>query len=1120
MNTTARLTLALLGSFDVTLDGNPVTTFESVKVRALLVYLAVEAGRSHARVLLAELLWPDLPAATALTYLRHVLAKLKEAIPDSVPGRPPFLLVTRETIALNPAADYQLDLLSFTTLLKTCASHPHRYSATCRACAQRRDSAVALYRGDFLEHFLLGDSAAFEEWAALIRERLRQQLLDTLTLLITYNDRRGAHQHAQRFAWRQVEIDPWGDEANRQLMRVLWRGGQRSAALEQYARFRRILHQELGVEPSAETTALYEHIRAAATAPQDETPSPPTHNLPAPMTPLVGREAELAQLADLLQQPAYRLITLSGAGGIGKTRLALQATAELLDDFADGVCLVTLAPISDPALVIPTIAQALGVQESSAQPLLKSLISHLRTRQQLLVLDNFEQVNAAATLVADLLAGCPRLTILVTSRELLHLSVERDLPVPPLALPDVKQPLPHAALAQYAAVELFVARAHDVQHDFALTNESAPAVADICYRLGGLPLAIELAAARIKLLPPQAMLGRLGNLLTFLTGGPRDLPARQQTLRATIDWSYNLLSASEQQLLARLAIFVGGWTLEMAEAVCGGWETSRQADKQTLPQQSPNLPISLSVLDGIEALVAKSLVRRQLAGGHELTGTPRFTMLEAIREYALERLEASDEAEALRNRHLLFFRDLAETVEPHLHSTEQLRWLLHLDDEHPNIRAGLAWASEASMYDDGLRLTTAIHRFWHLRGHDREGYAWMQRFLAAPEAVAPTTRARTLPAAAFFANLLGHVEQAQILASEGIRISREIGDFPSLIHALIMLGWTDPEVERRIALMDAALSEARRLDDPWWIALALWFQSENYIGNDDAQAQDLMEASLPLFRRIGEAWSVGWNLAELADVVYRRGQHERAAALFEECLVVLRAAGQSSGIAIALHGLGRAAYDQGEYARAAGLLDDAIARFREAGHRPLTTVLCTRARVALAQDDTELATGLLEESRALYIALDDQPGRTLVLYLLGRVAQQQGNMARAHTLLIESLRLRQGGANAAILESLEGLAGLTVASVHSPEDHPLAALRAVRLLSAAAAMHDRLKLPLPPGDRAAYERDVAAARAQLDPPTFAAAWAAGQALTLEQAIAEALTEEPTAQTHAQYTPNG
>jgi predicted ATPase/DNA-binding SARP family transcriptional activator len=1119
MDTTARLSLALLGSFEVTLDGKPVTTFESVKVRALLAYLAVEAGRSHARAFLAELLWPDLPAATSLTYLRHVLAKLKQAIPDSVPSAPPFLLVTRETIALNSACDYRLDVVSFSALLEMCAGHPHRHPETCRACAQRRAAAVALYRGDFLDHFLLGDSVAFEEWAAIKRERLSQQMLDALARLTTYYERRGAYQDAQHFAWRRVAFDPWEDEACQQLMRVLWLSGQRNAALAHYARYRRILQQELGVEPSAETAVLYERIRDGATStPPNESPSHPAHNLPAQTTPLIGREAELAQLADLLQQPTYRLITLSGPGGIGKTRLALQVAAELLDDFADGVCFVALAPITDPALVVPAIAMALGVQESPAQPLLKSLTVYLRAKQLLLVLDNVEQVSAAAPFIAELLGAASQLTVLVTSREVLCLYGEHEFPVPPLSLPDVRRLPALLDLNQYEAVRLFVARAQAVHPDFAVTDETAPAVAEICQRLDGLPLAIELAAARIRLLSLQAMLQRLDSPLTFLTGGRRDLPARHQTLRATIDWSYNLLPTGEQQLLAQLAVFMGGWTITAAAAVLSFEFTvlSSKADNsklKTMPSSAAKGQNSeLDILDGLEALVAKSLVRRQPAGGQEQARTPRFTMLEAIREYALERLEASGETEAMRSRHLLFFRDLGEAAEPHLHSPEQLPWLIHLDDDHPNIRAALAWALESGAYDDGFRLATAINRFWNLRGHDREGDQWMQRFLAVPQPVARATRAHALPAAAFFAVLRGNLEQARAWAVEGISISREISDFQSLIHSLIMLGWSERDVGRRVALTDEALIEARKLGDTWWIAMALWFKSEIYVGQDNVQAQALMEASLPLFRRIGDAWSIGMNLAELGDVVYRHGQYDRATLLFEESLAQLTAIGHSSGLAVALLGLGKAAYDRGEYARAVDLLDDALARL--SGHPPLAAALCARGKVALAQGDAELATALFEESRDLCQTLDNKAGKALALHLLGRVARQQGELARAGALLTESLRLRQGGATNDILESLEGLAGLAVAEEHQHMGHPERVLRAVRLLSAAAATRDVLGLPLPPGDRAAYERDVAAVHNQLDQATFATAWAEGQALTLEQAIAEALTEEPAAQAHA------
>jgi predicted ATPase/DNA-binding SARP family transcriptional activator len=1091
MDTAARLSLALLGSFEVTLDGHSVTTLESVKVRALLAYLAVEVGRSHTRAFLAELLWPDLPAATALTYLRHVLAKLKEAIPDSASSSPPFLLITRDTIALNPAGDYQLDILSFTALLESCATHPHRHPETCRSCARRHVAAVALYRGDFLDHFLLGDSAAFEEWAALKRERLCQQMLDALACLTTFYERRGAFQDAQRTAWRRGELDPWGDEAAQQLMRVLWLSGQRSAALAHYARYRRILHQELGVEPSAETTALYERIYNAETStPSNEFPSPPSHNLPAQTTRLIGREAELAQLTDLLQQPAYRLITLSGAGGIGKTRLALQVASELLNDFADGVCFVALASVTEPALVLSLIAQALGVQESSAQPLLKSLIAHLRGRQLLLVLDNFEHVSAAAPFIADLLSAASQLTVLVTSRDVLCLYGEYEFPVPSLTFPDARHLLAPPALNQYEAVRLFVERGQAVHPDFAVTDETASAIAEICQRLDGLPLAIELAAARIRLLSPQAILQRLDSPLTLLTGGRRDLPARHQTLRATIDWSYNLLPAGEQRLLARLAVFLGGWTLEIAEAICAA-----------------GTALSITTLDGMEALVAKSLVRRQLART-QATSTPRFGMLEAIREYALERLEASGEADAVRCRHLLFFRNLAEAAEPQLHSAEQVRWLIHLEDEHPNMRAALAWAIEQEMYDDGLRLATAIMRFWHLRGHDREGYQWMQRFLAAPQAITPATRARALPTAAFFAMLPSDLEQAKAWAREGISTSREISDLRSLVYALVMLGWSERDVEQRVALMDEALIEARKLGNTWWLAMALWFKSDIYTGRDDKQAQALMEASLPLFRRVGDGWSIGWNLAELGHVVYRQGQYERAALLFEESLAQLTTIGHSSGIAIALHGLGMAAYDRGEYPRAAALLGDALARFREAGHWYMfATVLCARGKVALAQGDAELASVLLEESYAVCQTLEDRIASGLALHLLGRVARQQGNVARASMLLRESLRRRQDGAINDILESLEGLAGLAVMEEHLHIGHPERVLRAVRLLGAAAAARDVLGLPLSPGDRVAYECDVAAVRNQLDAAAWHAAWAEGRAMSLEQAVAYALTND-------------
>jgi predicted ATPase/DNA-binding SARP family transcriptional activator len=457
---------------------------------------------------------------------------------------------------------------------------------------------------------------------------------------------------------------------------------------------------------------------------------PPLHtldthpnNLPAQPTPMVGREVELEAARRLLREEV-RLVTLTGPGGVGKTRLGLQVAAELLDDFPDGVFLVELAPIIDPGLVASTIAQRLGIRETGGQPLLESLKEYLREKQLLLVLDNFEHVLAAAPRVAELLTGSPQLQVLVTSRAVLHLRGEQELPVPPLAVPDPKRLPPTPAVSQYAAVELFIQRALNVRPDFAVTDENAPAVAEICARLDGLPLAIELAAARIRLLSPEALLARLERRLPLLTGGARDLPERQQTLRAAIGWSYDLLQEGEQRLFRRLSVFVGGCTLEAAEAVC-------HAEGE----------LAIDVLDGVASLVDKSLLQQDETGAgwgprtvpagtegaraHAAkrwvaapgAGEPRLAMLETIREYGLECLEASGEAVAVRRRHAHFFLGLAEAAEPPLAGADQGKWLARLEREHANLRAALEWLAESGEAEGGLLV----------RGYWSAGRGWLER---------------------------------------------------------------------------------------------------------------------------------------------------------------------------------------------------------------------------------------------------------------------------------------------------------------------------------------------------------------------------------------------------------
>jgi non-specific serine/threonine protein kinase len=755
-------------------------------------------------------------------------------------------------------------------------------------------------------------------------------------------------------------------------------------------------------------------------------------NVPSPLTRLIGREAEVAAVREALLAPEVRLLTLVGAPGIGKTRLALAVARALSaaptagedlepgagPEFAGGVCFVPLAPLRDPELVLPAIAQALGVREVVGRPILDHLRAALRDRRRLLVLDNCEHLPAAAPLVGELLAACPGLTVLATSRAPLHVYGEHQYPVPPLALPNLGRRADPVALAEVPAVALLIERAQAVRPDFGLTARNAAAVAEVCVRLDGLPLALELAAARLKLLPPNALLARLGSRLDLLTGGARDRPARHQTLRAALAWSHDLLSAGEQRLLRRLAVFAGGCTLEAAEAVCAFGAEEAVGDGG-LPSASP-------VFDRLAALVDQSLIQET----DQPTGEPRFVMLETIREDGLERLEASGEVAEVRRRHAEYYLGLMAAAEyPQLvgQRAGHKNWTEGLWGDFDNLRLALAWSREEAGQGrvEGARLALqtapALSDVWLQQGQFGEARRWLEWMLAESDDAPTPARVKALAFTGFVAFAQGDHGRASELIEAAVVASRELADERLLAHSLRYLGTV---AHRRGAVEQAAAA---------------------------------LEESLALYRRLGELWGVAKVLDPLSQVARDQGDDDRAMALAEESVALSRAHGASLTVAGALTNLGLVAWQQGRYRRAAAVC---------------------------------------EESLAMYSELGVLWGFAVASCTMGLAAWRLGDHRRAAALLTEGLtQAWQNGHREWIGVGLNYLACV----VCDQRDYR----RAARLLAATEAVWAELGGAPWPASRADHDRAVCAARAALGEEAFAAAFAQGRAMTLEEAVEDA-----------------
>jgi predicted ATPase/DNA-binding SARP family transcriptional activator len=908
----------LLGPLEVVTDAGESVSPRARKERAFLAALLLQANAVVPISRLADSIWAGEPPVTFEHGLHVYASRIRKLVgPDRLER-----CDSGYRLAVEP---WEFDVTEFEGRAESgrsalAAGAPHRATAELSA-------GLALWRGDALDD-LAGEpvgraAAALDE----LRVAAEEDLVDAELAL-------GRHDSVIPKLERLVAQHPYRERLRGQLMLALYRSGRQQDALQEYRVVRRAWRSELGLEPGRALTELERAILNHD--PALDPPRPDAlrrSSLPAPLSSLVGRQPELEQLGRLLRDSDVRLVTITGTGGIGKTRLALEAARRAGDAYSDGAFFVELAPVRDPELTALAIAGALGVRQHPGDSLFDALAAELAQRETLLVLDNFEHLLDAAGLVSRLLAAAERLTVLVTSRARLCVYGEHEFAVPPLAVPSAGTQTSADAVGRFDAVKLFVARARAAAPGFELEDAKAPDVAAICANLEGLPLAIELAAARTKTFAPAALLSRLSSRLDLLVGGPHDVPERQRSLRATIDWSYELLGEDERGLLRRLAIFAAGCGGDACRAVCGYGA------------------------DMLESLVEKNLARC-VDGEAE-----RFEVLEAIREYALERLVEEQELDEAQRRHGEFFVDLAERAEPELRSGGQLAWLRRLDVEEANIWAAFAWGLDTGG-DSALRLGAALWRYWEARGSITAARQRLDRALARFPDASPEVRAPAFFASGRMALRQGDMEHARTMFEAGRALFLEIGDRGGTAVCTAGLGWiahVAGPLDESVAMCRDAVEIARASGEDWVVADALNNLGVALRANGDlAGSRVVLEESLALRRKLGELEGITASLNGLALIAVAEDDFEQAELLFDEAFAVSEARGDLFYIAAEDVVRAYLAFGSGDLDRAKLLCLRALASCKRHGYLQFAAyALETLAGVAAADGRLVLAGKLL-----------------------------------------------------------------------------------------------------------------------------------------------------------------